>query len=208
MMKKIDPLDEKSSKQLTDIFKDLFGDSDPFPVLKREYKPLPLKKKGDIEYEVKWQTTDLEKDGHKVIHVAQNRFGESVMIYRLMYDDGMDDVNIHIKVKVISKDGVKVPDSNVHVHVENKHMDIADIKIEGERVNRGYGSIMMEGLMKIVHEMQIKVITGWISSVDWDHIDRSEHFYRKHGFDCQLDHENKKGTILWVNNELVNGEVN
>ncbi|GGF88940.1 hypothetical protein [Paenibacillus aceti] len=208
MMKRNDPLDEKSSKQLTDIFKDLFGDSDPFPVLKREYKPLPLKKKGDIEYEVSWHTADLEKDGHKVIHVAQNRFGESVMIYRLMYDDGMDDVNIHIKVKVISKDGVKVPDSNVHVHVENKHMDIADIKIEGERVNRGYGSIMMEGLMKIVHEMQIEVITGWISSVDWDHIDRSEHFYRKHGFDCQLDHENKKGTILWVNNELVNGEVN
>ncbi|BFH67346.1 hypothetical protein J27TS7_16010 [Paenibacillus dendritiformis] len=208
MTKKNDPLDENSSKQLADIFNDLFGDSDPFPVLKREYKPLPLKKKGDIEYEVRWHTTDLEKDGHKVIHVAQNRFGESVMIYRLMYGDGMDDVNIHIKVKVISKDGVKAPDSNVHVHVENKHMDIADIKIEGERVNRGYGSIMMEGLMKIVHEMQIKVITGWISSVDWDHIDRSEHFYRKHGFDCQLDHENKRGTILWVNNELVNGEIN
>lgn len=202
MTKKNNPLDEKSSEQLTNILKDLFGDSDPFPMLKNEYKPLPLKKKGDIEYEVKWQTTDLEKDGHKVIHVAQNRFGESVMIYRLMYGDGMDDVNIHLRVKVISKDGVKAPDSNVHVHVENKHMDIADIKIEGERVNRGYGSIMMEGLMKIVHEMEIKVITGWISSVDWDHIDRSERFYRKHGFDCQLDHENKKGTILWVNPEL------
>lgn len=202
MTKKNDPFDEKSSKQLADILKDLFGDSDPFPVLKREYKPLPLKKKGDIEYEIRWHTTDLEKAGHKVIHVAQNRFGESVMIYRLMYGDGMDDVNIHLRVKVISKDGVKAPDSNVHVHVENKHMDIADIKIEGERVNRGYGSIMMEGLMKIVHEMQIKVITGWISSVDWDHIDRSEHFYRKHGFDCQLDHENKRGTIVWVNNEL------
>ncbi|WP_127505917.1 hypothetical protein [Paenibacillus humicus] len=208
MTKKNNPLDEKSSEQLTNILKDLFGDSDPFPMLKNEYKPLPLKKKGDIEYEVRWHTTDLEKDGHKVIHVAQNRFGESVMIYRLMYGDGMDDVNIHLRVKVISKDGVRVPDSNVHVHVENKHMDIADIKIEGERVNRGYGSIMMKGLMKIVHEMQIKVITGWISSVDWDHIDRSEHFYRKHGFDCQLDHENKKGTILWVNNELVNGDVN
>jgi len=208
VVKKNNPLDEKSSKQLTDILKDLFGDGDPFPVLKRGYKPLALKKKGDIEYEVRWHTTDLEKDGHKVIHVAQNRFGESVMISRLMYDDGMDDMNIHLKVKVISKDGVKVPDSNVHVHIENKHMEIADIKIEGERVNRGYGSIMMAGLMKLVHEMQIKVITGWISSVDWDHIDRSEHFYRKHGFDCKLDHENKRGTIHWVNNERRNDEVN
>lgn len=55
-------------------------------------------------------------------------------------------------------------------------MDIADIRIEGDQVNRGYGSIMMEGLMKLVQEMKIKVITGWISSVDWDHIDRSEYF--------------------------------
>lgn len=207
MTKKNNPFDNKSSNQLTDILKDLFGDSDPFPKLKREDKPLPLKQKGDIEYEVRWYTTFLEKDGHKVIHIAQNRFGESVIIYRLMYEDGIDDVNIHLRVKIISKDGVKAPDSNVHLHVENKHMDITDIRIEGDRVNRGYGSIMMEGLMKIVHEMQIKVITGWISSVDWDHIDRSEHFYRKHGFDCLLDHENKRGTIVWVNNELVNDEV-
>ncbi|WP_204601710.1 hypothetical protein [Cohnella boryungensis] len=105
------------------------------------------------------------------------------MIYRLMYDDGQDDENITLRVKVISKGGVRVPDSNVHVHVENKHMEIADIKNEGDRVNRGYGSIMMTGLMKLVQEMQIRVITGWISSVDWGHIDRSEHFYRKHGFD-------------------------
>ncbi|MEK5358047.1 hypothetical protein [Paenibacillus sp. FSL L8-0709] len=196
------PLDDESSKKLADILKELFGDSDPFPALRKEYKPLPLKKKGDIEHEVRRQKTDLEKDGHKVIHVDQNRFEESIMIYRLMYGDGMDDVNIHLKLKVISKDGIKAPDSNVHVLVENKHMEIADIKIEGERVNRGYGSIMMMGLMKLVHEMQIEVITGWISSVDWDHIDRSEHFYRKHGFDCKLDHEIKRGTIVWVNNEL------
>jgi hypothetical protein len=76
--------------------KDLFGDDDLFPVKKKEYTPFPLKKKGDIEYEVRWYTSDLEKDGHKVIHVARNRFGEIVMIYRLMYGDGIDDVNIHI----------------------------------------------------------------------------------------------------------------
>lgn len=202
------PLDEKSSKQLTDVLNDLFRESDRFPKLRREYKPLPLKKRGDIEHEVKWQTTDLEKEGHKIIHVAQNRFGETIMIYRIMYGDGQDDEIITLRVRIISKEGVIVPDSNVHVHVENKHMEIADIKIEGKRVNRGYGSIMMAGLMKLVYEMHIKVITGWISSVDWDHIDRSEHFYRKHGFDCKLDHEIKRGTIVWVDNNLVNDEVN
>ncbi|MEK4439075.1 hypothetical protein [Paenibacillus sp. FSL K6-2862] len=205
MEKKYHPLDEKSTKKLTDIFKELFGDSDPFSEFKREHAPIPLKKKGDTYYEVQWHTSDLEKDGHKVLHVAHNRFAESVMIYRVMYGDGMDDENIHLRVKVISLKGVKAPDSNVHLHIDFKnkqHLRIADIKIEGDRVNRGYGSILMEGLMKLVQEMQIRVITGWISSVDWDHIDRSEHFYKKHGFDCKLDHENKHGTIRWKNEAL------
>jgi hypothetical protein len=198
------PLDENTSKELTNLLKGIFGDVDPFAELKREYKPIRLKKKGDIEYEIQWHTADLEKDGHKVIHVAQNRIGESIMIYRLFYGDGMDDRDIHLRVKVISKEGVKVPDSNVHliVHSEEKHMRIADIKIEGARVNRGYGSIMMVGLMQLVHEMKIRFITGWISDVDWDHIDRSEHFYRKFGFGCDLDHEIKYGTIYWINEAL------
>lgn len=55
--------------------------------------------------------------------------------------------------------------------------------------------------MENAHEVKVKVITGWISSVDWDHIGRSEHFYRKHAFDLLLDHENKRGTFVWVNNE-------
>lgn len=204
MAKKNHPLDEKTSKKLTNLLKDLFGVGDPFADLKREYKPTRLKKKGDIEYEVKWQISDLEKDGHKVLHVAENQYGESIMVYRLFYGDGMDDKDITLRVKVITNKGVKVPDSNVFliVHPENKHMQIADIRIEGTRVNRGYGSIMMQALMNLAHQMEIKYITGWISGVDWDHIDRSEHFYRKFGFKCELDHENKHGTITWVNEAL------
>ncbi len=54
--------------------------------------------KGSIEFEVRWHSTDLEKEEHKVIYVVQIRFGESVMIYLLMYGDGMDGVNIHFMV--------------------------------------------------------------------------------------------------------------
>lgn len=190
--------------KLSNFFKNLFGDGDPFADFKREYKPIPLKKKGDIEYEVQWQTTNLEKEGHKVLHVAQNRYGETVMVYRLFYSDGMDDEDITLKVKVISKKGVKVPDSNVFLIVdhENKHMRIADIQIEGDRVNRGYGSIVMEEVLMLARHFEIKYITGWISGVDWDHIDRSEHFYKKFGFHCDLNHEIKRGTITWINEEL------
>ncbi|GIO35739.1 hypothetical protein J41TS12_06000 [Paenibacillus antibioticophila] len=79
------------------------------------------------------------------------------MIYRLIYGDGMDDENIHLRVKVTSQN------TNVHLHrdFDNKHhMRIADIKIEGNRVNRGYGSILMDGVMKLVAQMEIRLVTG------------------------------------------------
>jgi len=204
MTNRFEQLDENTKKELITLFKDLFGTGDPFTEFKREYKPIPLKKKGDIDYEVQWHTSDLEKDGHKVIHIAQNRYGEKVMVYRLIHNDGLDDRDIHLRVKIITPKGVKTPDSNAFLIVDPKikHMKIADIRIEGERVNRGYGSILMTAIMQLVDQLGIRYITGWISDVDWDHIERSEHFYQKFGFECELDHESRHGTITWVNQAL------
>ncbi|NWL87457.1 hypothetical protein DMN77_07550 [Paenibacillus sp. 79R4] len=203
-MEKYKPFDEKSSKQLTDILKELFGDSEPFPVLKSEYKPIPLKQKDDINYEIQWQTDNIENEGHKVIHVDQNRHGETIIIYRLVYQDDIDDRNIHLRIRIITPKGVKAPDSNAFlvIYPETLRMEIADIRIEGDRVSRGYGSITMNAILKLVDQMHIRFITGWISSVDWDHINRSEQFYSKFGFECDLNHETKYGTITWINQSL------
>ena len=99
------------------MFKNLFGVGDPFPDLKRERKPIPLKRKSDINYEVQWHTTELEKDGHKVIHVDQTRYGETVMIYRLHHDDNneLEDQFLHLRIKIITLKGVKTPDSNAYL---------------------------------------------------------------------------------------------
>lgn len=110
----------RSSKELNDIFKDIFGGSEPFLKLNRDYKPIPLKKQDDLEYELSWQPSELEKDGHKVIHAAKNRFEERIMIYRFMYNDGMDDSEIDFRITIISKVGVKAPDLKVFIHVEDK----------------------------------------------------------------------------------------
>jgi GNAT superfamily N-acetyltransferase len=197
-------LEDEVKKVLCSVFKNLFGIGSPFPDLKREHKPIPLKRKGDINCEVQWRTTDIEKDGHKVIHIDQNRYGETVMIYRLFHHDGLDDRDIHLRIKIITPKGVKTPDSNAFliVYPETKLMKIADIRIEGDRVGRGYGSILMTAIMQLVDQLQIRFITGWISGVDWDHIDRSEHFYRKFGFECELNHEAQSGRITWINQAL------
>lgn len=186
------------------MFKNLFGD--PFADLEREHKSIPLKHKSDITYEVEWWTADIEKDGHKVIHVDQTRHGETVMIYRLHHHNYNEQENqpIHLRIKIITLKGVKSPDSNAFLsfYHTNKLMRISDIKIKGKRVSRGYGSILMKAIMQLVDQLQVRYIAGMISAVDWDHVDRSEHFYRKFGFDCDLDHEVQSGRILWINKAL------
>ncbi|MCU6708004.1 hypothetical protein M6D81_04695 [Paenibacillus sp. J5C_2022] len=188
------------------MFKNLFGTGDPFPDLDREHKSIPLKRKGDINYEVEWRTVDIAKDGHKVIHVDKTRHGETVMIYRLHHHDHneLEDQPIHLCIKIVSQKGIKTPDLNAFLffYHKNKLMRISDIKIKGNHVSRGYGSILMTAIMQLVDHLQVRYITGIISGVDWDHIDRLEHYYRKFGFDCDLDHEAHFGRIIWGNEAI------
>jgi hypothetical protein len=57
--------------------------------------------------------------------------------------------------------------------------------------NIGNGSIMMNYLLKDVKQHpEIKRIVGTISSVDKDHYDRLEHFYKKFGFSVEFYTDN------------------
>lgn len=197
---------EEERLKMMDILNGAFGGLDILNdlKLKREHKPIPLKRKGDIEYEVAWQSSDLEGKGHRILSVATNKYNERVVVYRMYYNDGQDDVNINLRIRIITDRGVNVADPHIHLHVypDAQHLEIADIKIEGKHVNRGYGSIVMGEILEIAHQMQIKFITGWISHVDWGHIDRSVHFYRKFGFEVEVNKEIGRGTLLWLNKDL------
>lgn len=48
---------------------------------------------------------------------------------------------------------------------------------------KGYGSMMMEELLKYSHKNGVHTITGNLSIVDSDHKERLHAFYRKHGFE-------------------------
>jgi len=192
------------AKGVLKVFRNLFGAGDPFPDFNRERKPTPLKRPGDVNYEIQWRTADIENDGHKVIHVDQTKHGETVMIYQILHDDGLDDRSIYLRIKVITSQGVKTPDSQAYLFVypDPQRMRISDIKIEGERVSRGYGSILMTAIMQLVDQLQVRFITGMISNRDWDHIERSEYFYRKFGFEVELNHDTESGRIVWINHAL------
>lgn len=195
---------EDENLKIMEVMKGLFGSNDSLDDLKRmrNYKPIPLKRNGDIEYEVKYQSSQIEGEGHSVLNVVTNKYNERVIVYRLYYDDDQDDININLRIRVITVKGVILRDPNIYLHVdqEDQHIEIADIRIEGNHVNRGYGSIVMNEILKLAYQLGIKVIYGWISGVDWDHIERSAHFYRKFGFDVELNEGS--GKILWLNEEL------
>lgn len=196
-------IDEEKLK-IMDVLKGLFGSSDSLDNLKlmHNYKPIPLKRKGDIEYEAKYQSSQIEGEGHRILNVVTKKHNERVIEYRLYYGDDQDDININLRIRIITEKGVKLPNPNIYLHVfqEDQHIQIADIRIEGAHVNRGYGSIVMKEILKLAHQLGIKFIDGWISGVDWGHIERSAHFYRNFGFDVELNEGS--GKILWVNEEL------
>lgn len=71
---------------------------------------------------------------------------------------------------------------------------IGDIK--GEE-NKGYGSICMSYLKEHAKDQNVQFIKGDLAKRDWDHLDRLIHFYEKHDFDVEVDHENRCGSIVY-----------
>lgn len=133
-------ISDEEKLKIMDVLKGIFGGSDSLNDLKqmRNHKPVPLKRKGDIEYEVEWQPAQLKGEGHRILNVATNKYNERVIIYRMYFNDGQDGFNVNLRIRIITDDGVIVADPHIFLHVfpEDQHMQIADIKIEGDHVNR------------------------------------------------------------------------
>ncbi|WP_099156571.1 hypothetical protein [Virgibacillus ndiopensis] len=86
-------------------------------------------------------------------------------------------------------------DSAIQAEYKNdRTIHIADIK--GEE-NKGYGSILMKHLKELAREENVQYITGDIVKRDFDHVGRLKHFYNKHYFDVNIDHEEQCGEIVW-----------
>ncbi|MGG3803151.1 GNAT family N-acetyltransferase [Metabacillus fastidiosus] len=58
-------------------------------------------------------------------------------------------------------------------------MKIMDIKVLNNDVNKGYGSVLMKEMFRIVNERNIEKITGIAERPDDE---RLIYFYKKHGF--------------------------
>lgn len=63
---------------------------------------------------------------------------------------------------------------------EPEYIHIDDILIED--IEKGNGSILMQYFLKYCKTTSAEYVSGMLSPIDADHFDRSEHYYKKHGF--------------------------
>ena len=61
--------------------------------------------------------------------------------------------------------------------------------------NIGDGSIMMKYFIEEARKTGAEYISGELSSVDKEHFDRSEAFYKKHGFTVKFNDDRTSGSI-------------
>lgn len=81
------------------------------------------------------------------------------------------------------------------VKENNQEILLSDIILYGRNINKGYGTILIKKLIEYAKENNFKKIYGNITEVDWDHIERLEHFYKKFKFKVNLDKQKKCGNI-------------
>lgn len=58
----------------------------------------------------------------------------------------------------------------------------------------------MKYFLKAVEKLHVDYIDGWLSSVDKKHFDRSEHFYKKFGFEVHFNEDRTSGGIKKIMN--------
>ncbi|WP_018392489.1 N-acetyltransferase [Bacillus sp. 37MA] len=142
--------------------------------------------------EVEFQINDLKKSGNHIRKIVQ-REEDTVIIFNR---DDMEPEFILIKALIIPEERVSIERAHLHAYQdENGKLILADIGVFGEIINKGYGSLLLNCLKEYAIDNKFKVIEGWISRIDEDHIERLEKFYKKHEFDLIYNSERKMNMV-------------
>ncbi|AZN42148.1 GNAT family N-acetyltransferase [Paenibacillus albus] len=139
----------------------------------------------------------IEEDHCRVLHVTQSRHGDTVILY-----SPVDSCDINARIVYASGVATKryVNDLNMFVaRVPGKQAwKLQYIRILGDKIGQGYGSIMMEELLRRAERERIIYIEGRMHLTDHkEHLERLRYFYSKFGFALLEDRR-----ILWTNEQI------
>lgn len=171
---------------------------------------LSLQKKNDTTRELQYQLKSLKAAGYEILETEERRQPEAeIIVYRYFGEDELpeDADDVLLKTRIIKKKGIVVPEPWLHASFNKNftEFEISDITINRGLVNEGYGSLLLNNLIELAKKHNVKKISGWISSVDRDHLDRLVHFYKKNNFKVNLykdSNARKIGDLVWQNDTL------
>ncbi|KWX87905.1 hypothetical protein AMQ83_10170 [Paenibacillus riograndensis] len=128
-----------------DLLKGIFNDL--FPEL---YKKTPLQKKRNTDSEMIYWREKLYEQGEKIILAETTKAGENIIIYYNPTDDGI----LILRSIIFSEEGVNSLTPSMFLTYKNKYqiLEIADIRMEDNDANKGYGSILMSAMFQRIEE--------------------------------------------------------
>ena len=144
-----------------------------------------LKLEVDILLSLIEKVNQLIKNGYKVLGVEKAEKGGWIIIFSYLDYIYIGQWHGNFNNQVLSL--------AYSLNPEKKRIVIDDIQTT--EFNKGYGSIAMKYLFDLAKKQNVEIISGWISSEDWDHINRLKRFYEKNGFILTLNYETMRGSI-------------
>ncbi|MFC5650301.1 hypothetical protein ACFPYJ_14415 [Paenibacillus solisilvae] len=138
------------------------------------------------------QVNLIQKDGCTILKVVDTRNQNALILYstrqgydifaRIVYPTGVSTKRYLNDLAMFVK---KKPGENAY--------SILYIRIIGDKMNSGYGTIMMNELLSIARDKQIDYIDGHMQdATSQEHDSRLRHYYTKFGF--RIDEERN---LLW-----------
>ena len=131
---------------------------------------------------------------YAIVGVENNKKGEEFLVVQWIYNK-----EIWIMLYSDKYDGScsqpRIMATYEKPYGEPEYIHIDDILIED--IEKGNGSILMQYFLKYCKTTSAEYVSGMLSPIDADHFDRSEHYYKKHGFTVVFFDEKKSGSIRY-----------
>lgn len=135
-----------------------------------------------------------DSKNHKISGIETNKDGVEVLVVEDMYGDNLwiklyglpsyVAINMHPRIMAtIRKD---YQDGTTYIYIDD--INVVDLDC-------GNGSIVMKYFIESVKNLDADYISGGLSSVDKDHFDRLEHYYKKYGFKVTFNDGRTSGQI-------------
>ena len=160
------------------------------------------RKVDDIEKNAKKKTNMIElvhsilkEKNHVIVGEDINKMKEQVLVVQWVFDNDIWFMLYSERYKAINKHP-RIMASYVSLYGEDPYIKIDDISVVDDDV--GNGTILMPYFIKYCETTNAKYICGQLSSVDKGHFNRSEHFYKKHGFNVKFTSDRSSGSIKYI----------